>query len=136
MYYEVKSKRIIVDNNGCDKEVAENFIVDGCEFFAEAEQRTMMEYNNENTVIAIKQSKILEFVNAKEDDEQEIYLATIVSIFIDEENGAEKETKYIVGVWASSVDDATKKTHTYMNSGLQDMILVAIKRTKFVDVLC
>ena len=59
-----------------------------------------------------------------------------MSIFIDEETGDEKETKYVVGVWASSVDDATKKTHTYMNSGLQDMILVAIKRTKFVDVLC
>lgn len=136
MFYEVTSKRTIMDNNGRDKEISETFVVDNCVFFADAEHKVLQEYNGENDVVAIKQSKIREFVNEKTDEEENIYLATIVSIFIDESTGTEKETKYLVGLWASDIDDANKKVKEYMKQGLDDLVLVAIKKSKFVDVLC
>ena len=109
MYYEVTSKRVVIDPKGNDKEISERFIVDNCELFGEAEMKTLQEYNGENDVVAIKQSKIREFVNEKNEEQDEhIYLATIVIIFVDENTGAEKETKYVVGLWATSTENATK----------------------------
>ena len=58
--------------------------------------------NNENVVTAIKQSKILAFVNKRISDEQAIYFATIENIIIDD-SGAEKSSKYVVGLFAESI---------------------------------
>lgn len=138
MYYEVTSKRVVVNSKGVEKEIAEKFIVNGCELFGEAELKTFHEFNGENDVVAIKQSKIREFANEKskeEDADESIYLATIVSIFVDESNGVKKETKYIVGLWATSTEKATKIAVDYMSQGLSDLVLVGIKRTNFVDII-
>lgn len=136
MYYEVTSKRVVIDPKGNDKEISERFIVDNCDLFGEAEMKTLQEYNGENDVVAIKQSKIREFVNKKNEEQDEhIYLATIVSIFVDETTGAEKETKYFVGLWATSTEKATKIAVDYMAQGLSDLVLVGIKRTNFVDII-
>lgn len=136
MYFEVTSKRVVIDPKGNDKEISERFIVDNCELFGEAEMKTLQEYNGENDVVAIKQSKIREFVNEKNEEQDEhIYLATIVSIFVDENTGAEKETKYVVGLWATSTENATKIAVDYMSQGLSDLVLVGIKRTNFVDII-
>jgi delta-aminolevulinic acid dehydratase/porphobilinogen synthase len=98
--------------------------------------KTLQEYNGENDVVAIKQSKIREFVNEKNEEQDEhIYIATIVSIFVDESTGAEKETKYVVGLWATSTEKATKIAVDYMAQGLSDLVLVGIRRTNFVDII-
>lgn len=134
MFYEVTSKRFIVDAKGNDKEIAEKYLFENLEFFAEAEQKMYEHLNNENTVIAIKQCKIMEFVNKRSDDDQYIYYATIENLFVDD-NGNEKTTRYIVGLFAESVDEATKITNDYMLQGLQDMSLVGIRKTKIVDLI-
>ena len=51
MYYEVTSKRVVVDPKGNDKEISERFIVVNCELFGEAEMKTLQEYNGENDVV-------------------------------------------------------------------------------------
>lgn len=135
MFYEVTSKRTVIDLKGRDKEIAEKYLFENIEFFAEAEQRAYEMFNNENNVIAIKQCKLMEFVNSRADDEQSIYYATIESIFIDENTGEEKATKYVVGLFAKSIDEANKIVNNYMKQGLSDLTLVGIKRTKIVDLL-
>ena len=136
MYFEVTSKRVVVDPKGNDKEISERFIVKDVELFGEAEMNTLQEFNGENDVVAIKQSKIREFVNEKNEEQDEnIYLATIVSVFVDESNGNERETKYVVGLWATSTENATKIAVEYMEQGLGDLVLVGIKRTNFVDII-
>lgn len=135
MVYEVTSKRTIVDLKGNDREISEKFLFDKLEFFAEAEQKMYQHFNNENNVIAIKQCKIMEFVNKRTDDEQSIYYATIESLFIDETTGEEKATKYVVGLFAKSVDEANTIVNNYMKQGLSDLTLVGIKRTKIVDLI-
>lgn len=134
MYYEIKSKRSIVDAKGNDKMIAEMFLVENCELFAEAEIKGYQLYNNENEIVAIKQSSIREFVNKRGNDEQAIYLATIIDVFI-EEDGSEKETKYIVGLFAESVEEATKICLVYMMAGLNSLILVGIKRSRILDII-
>lgn len=134
MFYEVTSKRFIVDAKGNDKEIAEKYLFENIEFFAEAEQKMYEHLNNENTVIAIKQCKIKEFVNKRSDDEQSIYYATIENLFM-EDNGNEKATRDVVGLFAKSVDEATKITNDYMSQELWDMSLVGIRKTKIVDLI-
>jgi hypothetical protein len=134
MIHEVTLKRTIVDAKGCDKEIKENYFVENKVFCAEAEA-TMLEYwNAECEVTSVRQSKIMEFVNKRANDEQEIYLAEVESIFVDED-GEEKHTKYVVGLFATSVEEATNMMKEYMRQGIQDMRLVSVKRTKNADLL-
>jgi hypothetical protein len=135
MFYEVTSKRTIVDLKGNDREISEKFLFDKLEFFAEAEQKMYQHFNNENNVVAIKQCKIMEFVNSRADIEQFIYYATIESTFVDENTGEEKATKYVVGLFAKSIDEANKIANQYMEQGLADLTLVGIRKTKIVDLL-
>ena len=134
MIHEVTLKRTVVDAQGCDKEIKENYLVENKVFCAEAEA-TMLEYwNAECEVTSVRQSKIMEFVNKRDDDEQEIYLSEVESIFVDED-GEEKHTKYVVGLFATSVEEATNMMKEYMRQGIQDMRLVSVKRTKIADLL-
>ena len=135
MFYEVTSKRFIVDAKGNDKEIAEKYLFENLEFFAEAEQKMYEHLNNENTVIAIKQCKIKEFVNGRSDDEESIYYATIESIFINENSGEEKATKYVVGLFAKSIDEANGIANEYIAQSLADLVLIGIKKTKIVDLI-
>lgn len=134
MYYLVKSKRTVQTDKGVDKVVAENYLVDKCIFFAEAEVKMLEEYNNENEVVAMKQSKIREFVNNRIKDEQDIYIAIIEDIFV-EDDGSEKRIKYEVGVFAESVSEATRIVLDYMKQGIQDFELVKVYKTNIVDII-
>lgn len=134
MYHEVVVTRTIVDKKGFDKGVTEKYYTENKEFLAESEQALMEFWNGECEVTSVKQSKIREFVNERIDDEQDIYLCTIESVFVDE-NEEEKATKYVVGLFAKSVEEATRIVIEYMKMGIEDMSITSIKRTKIVEVL-
>ncbi len=135
MYHEVVSKRVGVDSKGKDKVFVEKFLVENKEFCAEAEVEVIKYYNNENEVTSVKQSSIYDFATERENDEQSIYLATVESTFINEDDGSEKNMKYIVGLFAQSIDEATAIMNRYMQQGLDDMTLISIKKTKFIELL-
>ena len=139
MFYHVKVQFTSVNESGARIKEKHEVLVDNCEFFAEAEQKVLDEFIYAGTgdveVTNMKRSNIMEFANSPQgDDDENIYTATIVSIFV-EENGKEKETKYHVGVFAKSVNDATSIVQQYMKMGLQDMRLVSVKETKIESVL-
>ena len=134
MFYEVTCTRTQINERGNDKEVKERFIVENAVFFAEAECKVLDYYNSQCEVVAIKQSNIKEFVNEDNGENNEIYLSTIVTLFVDD-NGNEKEQKYVVGVFANSIEDATNKTNYYMKQGLDDFFLVGVKKTNFETIL-
>lgn len=134
MFYEVISKRIIIDAKGNDKEIAEKFIIDNCEFCQEAEKAMLLEYNGENRCTSIKESNLREFVNKRQDDDQAIFLATLEDVFVTDD-GDEKATRYVVGLFANTVEEATKIMIEYMKQGLNNLSLVSIKKTKIVDLL-
>lgn len=139
MFYHVKVQFSSVNESGARIKEKHEVLVDNCEFFAEAEQKVLDEFIYAGTgdveVTNMKRSNIMEFANSHQGgDDENIYTATIVSIFV-EESGKEKETKYHVGVFAKSVNDATSIVQQYMKMGLQDMRLVSVKETKIESVL-
>ena len=136
MFYQVKVKYNTVAESGKEVQVSEEYLVDKCILHGEAESVMLnhgLEYSMQNMdVVGVKRSKIVEFINDAECDE--IYISTIVDKFCDE-NGKVKETKYDVGVYAESVEDATNKTNEYMKQGMNDLSLVGVKKTNIVEVL-
>ena len=134
MFYELTLQVDKLNEKGEEKRVTERYITEDL-LFAGTEAKGLHLYKGECDVTAIKRSKIMEFVNNRADDEQSIYYATIESIFIDENTGEEKATKYVVGLFAKSIDEANRIANQYMSQGLADLVLVGIKKTKIVDLL-
>ena len=139
MFYHVKVQFTSVNESAATIKEKHEVLVDNCEFFAEAEQKALNEFIYAGVgnveVTNTKRSNIMEFANSPQaGDDENIYTATIVSIFV-EENGKEKETKYHVGVFAKSVNEATSIVQQYMKMGLMDMRLVSVKETKIESVL-
>ena len=139
MFYHVKVQFTSVNESGAKTKEKHEVLVDNCKLFADAEQKALYEFIyagvGDVEVTNMKRSNIMEFANSPQGgDDENIYTATIVSIFV-EENGKEKETKYHVGVFAKSVNDATSIIQQYMKMGLQDMRLVSVKETKIESVL-
>lgn len=133
MLYEVKLRVEQENSKGELKQVTEHYIVNGCEFFAEAEVKAMEEYNNDCEVFSITQSRIREIVNTKEESKP-FFKATITETFTNDD-GSEKENKYPVLVCASDIKEANKLMEEYLKQGLSDMRLDGIVKTKIIDVL-
>jgi hypothetical protein len=133
MYFEVQMSITTTDDRGKIKEVQENYMVDGCEFFAQAEQAIMQHYNGDCDVLAIKKSKVREFINDRKSEEEDIYVTTITMTY--EMNGKTTKMKYKVALYATSIQEATQRTQHYMAQGLDDMVCEEMKKTDFIDVL-
>ena len=124
-----------MDKKGNDRVVVEKLLVKNINLFSEAELKSIEWYNNENEVVAIKMlPKLMEFVNDRTTEEDAIYMATIESLFVDDDD-KEKTTKYNVGIYALSLEEATDNALAYMKEGMNDLSLVGIKKTKIIEVI-
>ena len=85
-------------------------------------------------VNAIKQSKLKEIVNSRMNEDDEIFYATLESYYMSE-SGEEKASKSEVAVFAINMTDAKTKLDAYMKQGLDDMAIVKIAKTKFLDLI-
>ena len=139
MFYHVKVQFSSVNESGARIKEKHEVLVDNCKFFAEAEKKALDEFIyagvGDVEVTNMKRSNIMEFANSPQGgNDKNIYTATIVSIFVDE-NGKDKETKYHVGVFAKSVNEATSIVQQYMKIGLHGIRLISVKETKIESVL-
>lgn len=135
MFHEVILTRIIQDNKGFDKSVTEKYFTENKEFLAESEQALMQEFNGECEVTMVKQSNLREFVNGRENGDQSIYIVTLEALFINEATGEESATKYNVGLFATSTPEAMSIAMDYCAQGFEDLNIVSVKRTKWIDVI-
>lgn len=135
MFFEVQVKLIKMNDKGVDKPATEKIIVKDVNLFSEAEFAAMQEYNGEADVVAMKISKIKEFVNSRSNDEEDIYFVTIEDLFVDGDTGEVKSMLYPVALFAETIDSAKDIANEYIKQGLSDMTLVAIKKTKFIDLI-
>lgn len=133
MYYEVSSRRIVIDKKGNDKSVTENFLVSNAALFSEAETAIYLKFSMENDVVAIKRSGISDILNACTDGE-DIYLATIEDTRLDD-NGRESTSKVVVALFANSIEHATQIALNHVFHGMNDMSLVGVKKSKFIDLV-
>jgi hypothetical protein len=86
-------------------------------------------------VAAIKISKLREIINeAPQGDECKIYFATICDHIMTDE-GDVKDMQYSVALHAHDINEAHKAIDQYIKQGMEDMELVGLKCTKYLEVL-
>ena len=134
MYFEVTSRRNIVDYKGNDKTITEKYLVENCQLCSEAEYKVTEELNGENYVVAVKQVNIKEFVNESTNDDECIFIAVIESETVDED-GEIAASKHTVGLYDTTLEKATTRLIEYMKQGLEDMKIISLKKTKLLGVL-
>lgn len=139
MIYETSIKTTVVDKNGNDKTLVSRYIIENAELFGEAESKLYEEFGNKAgfEVTTIKISKLKEIINEapQGDTECKIYFATIVDKFYDADKDETTETQYVVALHAHDINEAHKTIDQYMKQGMEDMELVGLKCTKYLEVL-
>lgn len=130
MYFEATIKQEVEGKNNKFKLLIEN-----ASTFSEAEYKSLDYVGGKGDVVALKLMKrMMEIINFKSNEEEALYYANIESIFVDD-NGKEKATKYVVGVYAKDIETATDRTSEYMKEGLSDMRFMGIKLAKVENVI-
>ena len=137
MVFESTITYVTIDNKGNDKGVKDNFIFENAELFGEVESRLYEDFGELTNfeVAAIKKSKIKEIMNKREDENEKVFVADIASTFLDEETGEEKVTVNKIALYAENYDVAYNRITEYLKQGYQDLELISLKKTKFVDIL-
>ena len=139
MLYETSIKTTVVDKNGNDKTLVSRYIIENAELFGEVESKLYEEFGNETgfEVASIKISKLKEIINEAPQGETEckIYFATIIDRFYDADKDETTETQYTVALHACDINEAHKAIDQYMKQGMEDMELVGLKCTKYLEVL-
>lgn len=139
MIYETSIKTTVVDKNGNDKTLVSRYIIENAELFGEAESKLYQEFGNETDfeVATIKISKLKEIINEapQGDTECKIYFATIIDRFYDADKDETTETQYTVALHAHDINEAYKTIDQYMKQGMEDMELVGLKCTKYLEVI-
>lgn len=133
MFYEVSSRRVVIDKKGNDKNITEQYVVEGAELFGEAETALLLEFLSENDVVAIKRSNIASFLNGRTSDDDSIYIATVEVVNV-ADDGKEFTTRETVGLFSSKgIQDATEQALSYVAGFISDATLVGVRKSKFVD---
>ena len=133
--YEGTIQFITLDKRGNYKLVKEQFILEHCESFSDAEEQ-LFDYGSgltEIEVIAIKRSKLKEIANERTSEDEKIFLATLVDIFLNDD-GSEKEIKYTIAFYSKDMNAAHTYISQYASQGY-NMSVTKIVESKFVDVL-
>ena len=130
MYFEATIKQEVEGKNNKFKLLIEN-----ASTFSEAEYKSLDYVGGKGDVIALKLMKrMMEIINTKRNEEEALYYANIESIFVDD-NGKEKSTKYVVGVYAKDIETATERASGYIKESLSDMQFMGIKLAKVENVI-
>jgi hypothetical protein len=133
--YEIQITFVKVDSKGNDRNVKENLILEHAESFADAEQ-IGYDYGSGLTgldVVAIKRSKIKEIANERTSDDEKVFLATLVDVFLNED-GTEKEMKYTIAFFSKNMATANVYINEYAKQGY-NMSITKIVESKYDDVL-
>ena len=138
MIFETSIKTIVTDEKGNDRNVTSRYIIENAELFGEVESKLYEEFGSETgfEVASIKISKLREIINEAPQGETEckIYFATICDHILTDE-GDVKDMQYSLALHAHDINEAHKAIDQYMKQGMEDMELVGLKCTKYLDVL-
>lgn len=130
MFFEATIKQEVEGKNNKFKLLIEN-----ASTFSEAEYKSLDYVGGYGDVVALKLMKrLMEIINTKTTEEEALYYVNIESIFVDD-NGKEKATKYVVGVYAKDIETATERASGYIKESLSDMRFMGIKLAKVENVI-
>lgn len=130
MLYDIKLIREKETPKGELKQVCESYLYDA-ELVAQCEAKSLEEYPD-CEVICVCRSKIIEIVNENV-REGAYYKAKITETTINED-GSESSRSYIVLCNADSLPKATTIFQEYLKSGLENLTIESITKTKIIDI--
>lgn len=136
-FFECKIRYEKVAENGMNKKVSEQYLVDALSF-TEAEARIISEMtpfiSGEFTVSDIKRSNYSELFPSEEDAADRWFKCKLYYITLDEKSGAEKKTSCYMLVQAADLRDAVKKLDEGMKGTMADYVISSIAKTAIMDV--
>ena len=138
MIYEATIQYTVIDRNGNDRQVKEQYVLDDWDLFAEAEAAM---YNasqsfgiRECDVVAIKRSNVKEIIKKKTTDGESVWCAEVMETMVDD-NGVDKEMRYKWLFYSMTFDSANQYVRQYMQQGYENMELVGLKRTRIKEII-
>lgn len=137
LWFECKIRYEKVNEEGLQKKVTEQYVVDALSF-AEAEQRITEEMSayisGEYEVTDVKKAQYKEVFFDDADMSDRYYKARLQFITIDERTEKEKRTNVTFLVQAASFDGAVRNINEVMGSTMIDYEKSNISETKIMDV--
>lgn len=137
MFQEVLVEYTKVLENGKEKVVKEQYLTENVLICSESEKLLLEYIQGDCEVVSIKRSNIKEFINENSSDankNEDIYKAKLTAIFVGDDGG-EKETHYIVAIWAGDLNEANSLLKEYVRQGMTDLSIDGINKTKIMGVL-
>jgi hypothetical protein len=137
IWFECKVKYEKVQEDGLQKQVVEQYVVNALSF-SEAEARItemMAKYiSGEFNVVDIKQAPYKEVFFAEDGTSERWYKVKLDFITLDEKSEKEKRSRVIYLVNASNLNSAIKNTDDVLSGTMIDYDAASITDTKLLDV--
>ena len=134
-YFECKATYEKLLENGMQKKVTEQYLVDALSF-TEAEARTIEELQpyitGDFTVAAVKRAKIAEIFFNEEGDR--FFKFKVYFITLDEKSGAEKKTAVNMIAQACTIKEAIGVLEEGMKATMCDYTIASVSETMIVDI--
>lgn len=136
-YIEAKVAYEKTTENGLQKKVTEQYLVDAMSF-TEAEERITSEMSafisGDFEVSAVKKFKVSEIFFDESDSADRFFKAKLAFITIDEKSLSEKRSNVNYLIQAATFEDAFKRIKSEMGNTMNDYVIVSINETMIMDV--
>lgn len=137
MWFSTKIKAVKVQENGLEKTVTEQYLVDAVNF-ADAEssiiKKTEPFYNEDFAVVDIRPYKVSEIIFSEADADDTFFLCKMCSITIDNKSGVEKKSYFNIIVQSSDINKAQVSLKSYLSSTMAEYVVDTVKETKIICV--
>ena len=137
IWFRAKIRYEKTAENGMNKRVSENYLVDALSF-TEAEARIIEEMtpfiSGEFTVTDLKRENISELFSSEADKDDRWYKIKVAFVTLDEKSGKERKSYSYMLVQSSDTAAAEKMLHERMKGTLSNYEVIEVKETNIIDV--
>ena len=137
IWFRAKIRYEKTEENGMNKRVSENYLVDALSF-TEAEARIIGEVtpfiSGEFTVTDLKRENISELFSSEADKDDRWYKIKVAFVTLDEKSGKERKSYSYMLVQSSDTASAEKMLHERMKGTLYNYEVIEVKETNIIDV--
>lgn len=137
IWFRAKIRYEKTEENGMNKRVSENYLVDALSF-TEAGARIIDEVtpfiSGEFTVTDLKRENISELFSSEADKDDRWYKIKVAFVTLDEKSGKERKSYSYMLVQSSDTASAEKMLHERMKGTLSNYEVMEVKETNIIDV--
>lgn len=132
-YFETKVQYNKITEDGLEKCVTEQYVVDAMSF-TETEAVITKEFHDAH-IKAIKRANFTEVITSKKDADDRYFKAKVQIFYTDEKTKRKKRHNVIYLVQAANIDVARAYMKEYLDSWVCDCELIQLTDTQILDVL-